>query len=48
MEINEYVPSIARIKELVDWTAFSQEQKWIIYLVAEEKMTWAAIRSRVG
>ena len=46
MEINEYVPSIASIKRFVDWEVFSEEQKWIVYLIAEEKLTWANIRRR--
>ena len=43
MEVTESLPSIVSIKKLVDWDIFSYEQKWIIYSIVENKLTWRAI-----
>ena len=43
MDITEFVASLTRIKELVDWDVFSNEQKWVIYSSVENKLTWRAI-----
>ena len=43
MDITEFVASLTRIKELVDWDVFSNEQKWVIYSIVENKLTWRAI-----
>ena len=43
MFVTESVPIITKIKELVDWNTFTDEQKWIIYVIAEEKFTWKRV-----
>ena len=39
----EFGPSLDRIKKLCDWDSFKKEQKWIIYVIAEENYTWKKI-----
>ena len=43
MEVTESVPSLVKIKTLVDWDLFPFEQKWIVYSIAELKYTWRKI-----
>ena len=43
MNITEFVASLTPVKELVDWDVFSEEQKWVIYSIVEDKLTWRSI-----
>ena len=38
MLVTESVPTVAKIKQYVDWDNFSNEQKWIVYVIAEKKL----------
>ena len=40
MFVTESVPIITKIKEFVDWDVFSDQQKWVIYVIAEQKYSW--------
>ena len=40
MLVTESVPAITKIKEYVDWDSFSNEQKWIVYVIAEKNYSW--------
>ena len=46
MEFTEHVPTIGKIKEFVDWSVFSDEQKWVIYQIAELKLSWERISKK--
>ena len=46
MFVTESVHIIGEIKQFVDWDNFTNEQKWIVYLIAEEKCSWAHVSRR--